>query len=76
MSLVLVVVLVVGLAFLASLFARKQGYSHNQRIVLSAIAVGLLISSMLPGVSAGKAIVVVTGILTLVASVIYLRKSG
>ncbi len=39
---ILVVVLVAGLAVVASLYFRRRGYSPNQRIILSAIAVALL----------------------------------
>ncbi len=39
------VVLVVGLAVLASLYFRMRGYSPNQRIVLSGIAATLLVWS-------------------------------
>lgn len=45
MNEVYVVVLVAGLAIIASLYFRRQGYSHNQRIVLSGVAAALLIWS-------------------------------
>lgn len=45
MNEVYVVVLVAGLAIIASLYFRRKGYSHNQRIVLSGVAAALLIWS-------------------------------
>lgn len=43
MNVVVAVVLVAGLAILVRVMAGRSGFSHNQRIVLSAIALGLFI---------------------------------
>lgn len=45
MNEVVAVVLVAGLAIVASLYFRRRGYSHNQRIVLSGVAAALLLWS-------------------------------
>ena len=79
MSVTAVVVLVVGIVVLASLVARKRGYSHNQRIVLSGIAIGLLIWSLFPGakvesIEPGKVVLVVLGIVVLVTGLRYLGR--
>ena len=75
MSNAVVVVLVVGVAILASLFARKRGFTNNQRIVLSGVAIGLLIFTYSDG-QPGKIVLVVAAIIILAAAVGYLRKSG
>jgi len=76
MSASLVAVLVVGIAILGSVFARKRGYSNNQRIVLSGVAIGLLVLSLVRNTTPGNTVLLVVGILTLVASVLYLRREG
>ena len=75
MSNAVVVVLVVGVAILASLFARKRGFTNNQRIVLSGVAIGLLIFTYSDG-QPGRIVLVVAAIIILAAAVGYLRKSG
>jgi len=75
MSAGLVVVLVVGLVILSSFIARRRGYSHNQRIVLSAIAIGLLLWNFYSRGSIDSAVLAVAGIVVLVSGVLFIRKS-
>ena len=77
---VVAVVLIAGLVVLASSFARKRSFSHNQRVVLSGVAVGMLILAFAPrdldGLvqEPGKILVMVLGIVVLVAAVRYLGR--
>lgn len=75
---ILAVVLVAGIAIFASVRARRKGYSHNQRIVLSGIVAALLVYRLLagdqpPGVTeivfAGLAIVILAVSIIFVAKV-------
>jgi len=75
MSAGLVVVLVVGLVILSSYIARRQGYSHNQRVVLSAIAIGLLLWNLYSRGSVDSVVLAVAGIVVLVFGVLFIRKS-
>ena len=75
MSAGLVVVLVVGLVFLSSFIARRRGYSHNQRVVLSAIAIGLLLWNLYSRGGVDNIVLAVAGIVVLVSGVLFLRTS-
>ena len=79
MNLLVAVVLVAGVAFLARFAAGKRGYSHNQRIVLSAIAVGLLVWEFGYGrgnISASGMVLVFGAAVLLIVSVAYLQKQN
>ncbi len=77
---VVAVVLVAGMVVLASLFARKRGYSHNQRVVLSGVAILLLILGLAPRDTAGilaepgKVVLICLGAAVLIAAVVYLAR--
>lgn len=76
---VVAVVLVAGIAIIASILARRRGFSHNQRIVLSAIAVGLLLWDMLSGKSApepGMLALVGLAVFLLVSSLFFMRRQN
>lgn len=70
------VVLIAGVALLASYFARRGGYSNNQRIVLSGIALGLMLWMFLRDGEPGKAILAVIGICILGSAAWYVLKTG
>lgn len=79
MNEVFVVVLLVGLAILASIKARRKGFSFNQRVVLSGIAVCLLIWNLFSedgewSFRSGYGVMLVVGIVMLVSAVLYFRK--
>ena len=77
---VVAVVLVAGLVVLASFLLRKRGYSHNQRVVLSGVAIALLIWSLVPRdletlkAEPGKAVMAGLGVVVLIAAVRYLGR--
>lgn len=73
MSTGLLVVLVAGVAVLASAFARKQGYSNNQRIVLSGIALGLLAMSLLRDATPGRIVAMLVAAVVVVSALLYVR---
>lgn len=77
MNTVVVVVLVAGVAILARVLASRKGFSHNQRIVLSAVAVGLLLWDLFSspsGVESGKLAMVVLVVLLLGSSLLFMRR--
>ena len=70
-------VLVAGLAILARIFAGRKGFSHNQRIILSALAVGLLfwqLKSSGNGIAPDALALLGVAIAVLAASIIFLRR--
>ncbi len=78
MSEVLIVVLIAGVMAFASFYFRRQGYSHNQRIVLSGVAAGLLLWSGRDHVAQNPAVLVfyLGGVAVLIYAALYLRRSG
>ncbi len=78
MNEVFAVVLVVGLAIFAALYFRRQGYSHNQRIVLSGVAAALLIWSNRDQLASNPLswIFIGAAVSILVLGAFYLRKRG
>jgi hypothetical protein len=78
MNAVVAVVLVVGLAVLARFMAGKKGFSLNQRIVLSAIAVGLLLWNQFSDGNLGASglLLLAAVVVVLSVSMLYLRGQG
>lgn len=79
MNTVVAVVLVAGVAILARIMARRKGFSHNQRIVLSAVAVGLLLWDLFAsenGIEPAKIVLVVLAVLILGTSLLFLRRQS
>lgn len=68
--------LVVLVAVLASAFARKQGYSNNQRIVLSGIALGLLAMSLLRDATPGKITAMLVAAVVVISALLYVRATN
>jgi membrane-bound metal-dependent hydrolase YbcI (DUF457 family) len=79
MNVVVAVVLVAGVAVLARFMAGKRGFSHNQRIVLSAIAVGLVLWKLFSdenGFQPASLALVAVLVVVLASSLWYLRRQG
>lgn len=78
MNLSVAVVLVAGFAVLARVMARKKRFSHNQRLVLSIIAVALVGWEYVfrsDGINMQGALLVGLVILVLGASLLFLRRN-
>lgn len=79
MNLTVAVVLVAGFALLARIMARRIGFSHNQRIVLSTIAVGLLVWEFIvkpDGIQPAGIGMLALAVVVLGSSLLFLRRNN
>ena len=76
MTVNLVALLVVVLVLNVYLRTRGRGYSNNQRVVLTVVAIGLLALTFIRRGDSGGVVVVAAGIAILVLAVLVLRNRG